>query len=411
MTIPRRTFLRTLAGVALSGPIVTRGAFPMEDGIVPPAIAADWLKRWEENILGDARNRYCDKELGEELGWLVSPFLSGFHYGWLATGDIRWLNLLFEWSDAWIKRAVTEPDGHLGWPKPEAAGTDVDTLNGYRADSLLGEAMCLRPLVLAAGAIRADPKIRVTHGAKADAILSLAERTFEKWEGRAVWRETAHGGIWIVQPFGIDPTDPSRFTSAHERRHETKQGFSLPPNKAHEVARWHLALFDVTRKPIYRERAENWSAEMKSRLQTRDNGRYFVWNYWQPAGPWDYKPNGAPKHWVGVHPNGGYYQVDAHGIIDAWEHGLVYTADDVRRLIATNRDFMWNQKIAGAAFQRIDGGAPEKRWEKSPGLLWTALLPYDPTLRQIFVSSHNPAGWAGLSLTPWALATKVRTTP
>ena len=57
------------------------------------------------------RNRYCDKEMGEEIGWLVSPFLSGFHYGCLATGDAKWIDLLIDWSDAVVKRGVKEPDG------------------------------------------------------------------------------------------------------------------------------------------------------------------------------------------------------------------------------------------------------------------------------------------------------------
>jgi len=55
----------------------------------------DWLARWQKNIVSDAvRSRYCDKEMGEELGWLVSPFLNGFYYGHLATGDIQWVERL-----------------------------------------------------------------------------------------------------------------------------------------------------------------------------------------------------------------------------------------------------------------------------------------------------------------------------
>jgi hypothetical protein len=47
------------------------------------------------------------------------------------------------------------------------------------------------------------------------------------------------------------------------------------------------------------------------------------WNYWEPAGPWDYRADGrTTKHWVGVHPNGGYYEDDTQGIVDAYEHGL-----------------------------------------------------------------------------------------
>src|SRR5208282_2568652 len=54
---------------------------------------------------------------------------------------------------------------------------------------------------------------------------------------------------------------------------------------------------DATRKPVYRERAEKWFRLMKSRMKTRDGGKYFVWNYWDPAGPWDYRPDGSTQHW------------------------------------------------------------------------------------------------------------------
>ena len=68
---------------------------------------------------------------------------------WLS-GDteVQWIDRLVECTDAWMKRGVTEPDGYVGWPKVGAAGTDVDDLDSYYADSLLGEAMVLRPVVL-----------------------------------------------------------------------------------------------------------------------------------------------------------------------------------------------------------------------------------------------------------------------
>jgi hypothetical protein len=90
--------------------------------------------------------------------------------------------------------------------------------------------------------------------------------------------------------------------------------------------------------------------------------------------------------------------------VAAFEHGLVFTRDDIQRLIATNRDFMWNQQVEGASFQRIDGGKPDARWKDSPGLLWTVLVPYDETLRKIFLANHDPASWGGLAVTPWFLA-------
>ncbi len=103
----------------------------------------DWLARWQKNIIGDARNRYCDKEMGEDIAWKMTPFLDGFYYGYMATGDAKWAAMLVDWTDSWVKRAVKEPDGFLGWPSPAAAGTKVDNLDDFNADSMLSDAMAL----------------------------------------------------------------------------------------------------------------------------------------------------------------------------------------------------------------------------------------------------------------------------
>lgn len=372
----------------------TAGAEPWID----PATAKDWLERWTKAITADSRSRYCDKETGEELGWLVSPFLNGFYQGYLATDDSRWVERFVEWADACVRRRVKEPDGFTGWPKGDGGGGESKE---YDADSLLGEAMMLRPMVLMADKILKTPDLAKRWEIKARSYLTLAGRTFEKWDSRGCWREVKEGGVWVVPRFGID-RETGRWSAGYDQRKTA--GFSNPANKQNHIARWLLAMFDVTEKPVYRERAEKWFRVMKARMRTREEGKYLVWNYWDPAGPWDIKEDGQPKHWVGVHPNGGYYGIDAEGITSAFEHGLVFTREDVDRLIATNRDFMWNQQIEGAKFRRLDGGETDARWKNSPGVLWTALLPHDATLRRIFVANHNPAGWGGLAGTPWFLA-------
>ena len=403
----RRSFLKqavlAAAGVAsLSNkPLVTEvngestGKAPVG---LDAALAKDWVSSWEKNILNDARNRYCDRELGEEDGWLVSPFLNGFYYGYQATRDPKWVEHLADWADSWIKRGVKEPDGFIGWPKSGSGGALAES---FLTDSLLGEAMGLRPIVLMAGEIQATRALKEKFGPRADAWLKLAGQVFEKWDSRGCWREVTEGGLWVVPTFGID-AKTGRWTDGYARR--ATDGFSNPDNKQNHIAKWMLAMHDVTRKPVYRERAEKWFRLMKSRMKTRESGKYFVWNYWDPAGPWDYKPDGSTRHWVGVHPNGGYYAIDVEGIVAAFEHGLVFTRADLQRLIATNRDFMWNQQFKGAKFQRIDGGEPDARWKDSPGALWTALVPHDETLRKVFLENHHPASWGGLAVTPWFLA-------
>ena len=384
------------AGTVLRGRLSYSASVADRSDWIDPATARDWQARWENFILTDStKNRYCDTEMAEELGWLVSPFLDGFYYGYQATGDTKWIGRLVDWTDSCIRRAAKEPDGYLGWPKFS------DQTENFDYDSMVGEAMILRPVALMADQILKTPALKAEWGGKAESYLELAERTFEKWDSRSAWRDSQVGGLWVVQYFGIDPKT-NTFTEGFARR--KTEAFSHPDNKENFITRWLIAMYDITKKPIYRERAEKWWQLMRSRMKTRENGKYFVWDYWDPAGPWDYKPDGSTKHWVGVHPNGGYYAADLEGIVAAYEHQLVFSRQDIDRLIATNRDFMWNQQISGAKFRRIDGGTPDPRWQNSPGVLWDALVPYDETLRKIFVANHHPGDWGGLSATPWFLA-------
>jgi hypothetical protein len=373
-----------------------------EGGPMNPALAKEWMQRWKETIIPDSRNeRYCDKEMGEEIGWLVSPYLNGFYYGYMATGDAEWADRLIDWADSVIKRGVKEPDGYLGWPKDEEEGV-LDYLppgmTVRYTDVEVGDAMFFRPVVLMAGQMIKNPALKEKYGAKGEEYLKLAEQEFDKWNSRGAWRDTENGGgIWVVPQFGFDPKT-HKWTEDYEWGKTI--GNSLPDNKENIIAEWMLAMYDVTHQPIYRERAEKWFRVMRSRMKLHDDGKYFVWDYWDPGVPWDANPDGTFKHWIGVHPNGGYYGIDVGAIVQAYEHGLVFTKEDIARLIATNRDFMWNKQIQHARFKRIDGGEPDPRWADSPGVLWSALAPYDPTLRRIFEANHDPGGWGGLSSTP-----------
>jgi hypothetical protein len=120
---------------------------------------------------------------------------------------------------------------------------------------------------------------------------------------------------------------------------------------------------------------------MKSRMVLTSSNTYRIWNYWQPAGAWDYRPSKLPKHWIGVHPNPAYYYIDAEAIVAAYRHGLVFTKDDIGHLLATSLS--------------------EKRY-------WTALLPYDVESQRRFQPNHKPDSWGGLVATPWYLALQQR---
>jgi hypothetical protein len=79
------------------------------------ARSKDWLSRWEKNMAGQVKDRYCDKALGEDIG-TAGFVMNGFTYGYMATRDAKWIELEIDWADSMFKRAVKEPDGYLGWP-------------------------------------------------------------------------------------------------------------------------------------------------------------------------------------------------------------------------------------------------------------------------------------------------------
>ena len=136
---------------------------------------------------------------------------------------------------------MKEPDGLIGWPSPAAAGTKVDNLDDFNADSMLGETMASRAAVLLAAEIRKDPALREKYAAKADRYLKVAEGIFQKWEQRGGWRETKDGGgISVVLPFGIDGKS-GKWTAGYATRNAPGNGFSHPDNKANLVACWLLA--------------------------------------------------------------------------------------------------------------------------------------------------------------------------
>jgi len=182
--------------------------------------------------------------------------------------------------------------------------------------------------------------------------------------------------ISVVLPYGIDRSG-REWTVGADLKGDTHGGVSHPTNKANLVALWLLALTDATGEQAYRDRAAAWFWLMKRRLHLRDDGDYEIWNYWEPAGLWDYTASGRTKHWVGVHRNAGYYDIDAEAMVAAFEHGIVFTAEDLDHLIRT--------AIATRRF-------------------WPALAPYSIPIRTRVAQTLDPDSWEGLSLLPWYLA-------
>ena len=144
---------------------------PMTLTRMDPAREKDWLVRWDKEVSGETRGyRLCDRVVGEDIAFGMTPVVNSQYYGYMATKNTKYVDMLVDWTDSLIKRAVKEPDGYFGWPSKKAAGTDVDDLdNKYNADSMLGDAMVFTPIVQMANEMIHNPALKENMAPKARA--------------------------------------------------------------------------------------------------------------------------------------------------------------------------------------------------------------------------------------------------
>jgi hypothetical protein len=124
---------------------------------------------------------------------------------------------------------------------------------------------------------------------------------------------------------------------------------------------------------------------MKRQLQFYDN--HYEWNYWEPFGPWDVDPvKKTTAHWVGINPNAGYQSREVAQIVDAYHHGIVFDENDIKRLINTNLEVMWNKDKSNPGFanSNIAHGGQREYQGKPTGTLWTSLIDFDQRIRDLY---------------------------
>lgn len=165
-----------------------------------------------------------------------------------------------------------------------------------------------------------------------------------------------------------------------------RSGLTHPFNKQNDMGLVCMQLYRLTHQKFYYKRAEKIFLRMKRQMQL--SGDHYEWNYWEPFGTWDidYVKN-TPKHWVGINPNPGYQFREVEQMVEAYHNGIVFDETDIRRLIKTQLEVMWNKDKVNPAFTNsnvthVHGQRQEEK--KATGTLWTSLLDFDPTIRMLY---------------------------
>jgi len=242
-----------------------------------------------------------------------------------------------------------------------------------------------------------NDNLKSKYGDKANSYIAIAKKDFiEKWDKRGCWIDDGPYGAYIGFSKYLKADNLKEWVYAPE---VSRSGISHPFNKQMDVGEVCLQLYRITGDKFYWNRAEKIYFTAKSHFQYFDN--HYCWNYYEPlySGDIDLEKQ-ETRHWVGVHVwRSGYQAGEVGKIVEAYHYGIVFDEQDIKRIINTNLNVMWNKDKVNPKFINSNGlggdgdtlglASFQAAWGhsnviKNGGELWTGLLDFDQTIRDLY---------------------------
>lgn len=217
---------------------------------------------------------------------------------------------------------------------------------------------------------------------KAREFLAVIERHFLEGNEK-YWIDTGDGaGAYRFTP---DPTEryPNRI---------------LPHNQYLAPARTWLILADATGKALYRQRATAMAKNFKRALRLTEGA--YEWYYW------DWIENGKPDHSGMEDTSHGH--IDVGFVVEAARRGVVFDAEDARRLANTLLGRMWNGSMTDP---RFGSHVNTSKGNSLPVVDWIDLCQWDPKVFDVIATAVMTRcdRTEQATLLPTVLAVKQRT--
>jgi len=352
-------------------------------------------ERYYQGACNNAKGRMTGKYTGNSWTWHARYPMDGFIDAYLATRDKAWLDAAAKYFDWNIGFLLTGPDGYQGWlgpvsGKPEQLG-----------EHPIGDAIMIDPMVRFAELVLKDePSLAGTYGKQARAYVALAGKLmFEKWEKRGIWHEDGPYGVFTEWPWYYTEQEADRWHAPPAGVRAITLPFNMQVHWGIVAERLHR----ITGKKVWEDKALKLMNYLKSRLCLYKD--HYTWNYWEPFGPWDIDPKNpqAFRHWVGTHGYRDYQAGEVRLMAQAFHRGLTFDAEDMKRLVRTNTQVMWNGSLDDIKWNNSNAGAqkgalgairlpskPKGIFNRYAGALWTGLVDFDPTVRKILERQLKP---------------------
>ena len=343
-----------------------------------PGALAMTASEFRTNLM---RNPNIAKSSGEAFSWHATSGVNGFIQGYHVNDkDKSWLEEASTYYDFLISKMEKEPDGYMGWVGPYF-GLEPEVGAVVIGDANLCDAMLeFCEIVMKDPALKASPL-----GKKAEGYIALARKTLvEKWDKRGGYYEDGMFASYLSTGIVIDK-------DTHQLKALPGKKWSENLNKHARMGACFLKLYRITGEALFKERAEKIFGHYKAIMRyPKEEDRYF-WNFWEPLGPFDFKPDGvSAASWVAVHhSNPGYQAIECSLLVEAYHTGVVFSEEDLKKIIHTNL-WMWNQSLTDIHFKASDGVPKTPAYAKPPGVdagcLWASLADFDPKIREIYAA-------------------------
>jgi hypothetical protein len=343
-----------------------------------------------ERMMNNPYLKESDKAKGETFCWYAKPGMEQYITNYDISKNTEWLDAAIKYNDFLIGKMDVDPDGYRGWIGPADAGD-------LWQDAMVGDAILCEGIIEFCVLVKENKDLNKKYGPKADEYLRMIKKDFfEKYDKRGCWVEDGPYASYIGFPKYVNKNNMKVWVTGPRN---TNPGISNPFNKQMDAGILAIKMWRITKDKHYWDRAEKIFFTAKSHFQYFDD--HYCWNYYDPLykGDVDVARN-TTRHWVGNHEwRSGYQAGEVAMIAQAYHYGMVFDEQDIKRIINTNLKVMWNgDKVnpkyinsngAGAdgdttgmaAFRRTFG---HSNVVKNAGELWTGLLDFDQTIRDLY---------------------------
>ena len=304
---------------------------------------------------------------GEHFTWHARSGVGRFFRGYKAFDDQRWLEEASIYLDWLIEQMDEEPDGYKGW-----VGTRMGGDGELRGPHVVGDANLIEPMLQWAEIVSRDEALAEQFGDKAQEYVDLALHVIEKWDKRGSWEVDGDFAVYTQQDQWVHVDNPDEFVTVPQLKRTENM------NKSGKMGVVFVRLWRITGDEQWRDRAVKIFSQYKRIMRYFEDEDRMIFNFWEPFGRWDIREDLEPVGWVNVHTRQAGYQAGEVGmIVEAYHSGLVFTEEDIKRLVRTNL-FMWNGDTRDQDYTAADG-------RTAAGTLWTALADFDSTIRELQV--------------------------